>query len=165
MMPMCRPRSLAKTSRIERVRSKAALGGLIGVGGGADGDAVFAGDAPQFLAQQVGGGRFGVDLVLERGHLHFHEFVGVARIAIFAAELAAAVGIDAPTERHAGLDPVQHAARRDFEILNAALGFEQFAGGGELGDSYECHTSFSLFVRLIASAVNLRCFVKSYCAA
>ena len=45
-----------------------------------------------------------VDLLLEvLAVAHFHEFVGVAGVAIFAAELAAAIRIDGPGEGHAAL--------------------------------------------------------------
>src|ERR1019366_5423590 len=57
----------------------AALGGLIGIGGGADGDSfVLVLNAGEFLAKQVAGGRFGVDFGLEVGGVEFHELVGVA---------------------------------------------------------------------------------------
>ena len=45
---------------------EAALGGLVGVGGGADGDAfVLVLNAGEFLAEEVGGGGLGVDFVFE----------------------------------------------------------------------------------------------------
>src|ERR1035438_7786479 len=103
----------------------------------------FAGNAGQFLAKQVAGSGFGVDLVFEMGGVEFHELVGVAGEAVGATDLAAAVRVDGPTEGHVGFGAVQDAARRNLEILHAALGFEQWALGGEPGDAYQCHGLFS----------------------
>src|ERR1035438_2385882 len=89
----------------------AALGGLIRIGGGSDGDVVRAVDAAQFLTQQVGGGRFSVDPVFEILRRHFHEFVGIARIAILAGEFAAAIRVDGPLKRHPRAGAVEDAAR------------------------------------------------------
>ena len=133
---------------------EAPLGGLVGVRGGADGDAfVLVRNARQFLAQQVAGRALGVDLVFEIGRVEFHELVGVAGIAVFAADFAAAVRVDGPAEGHVGFGAVQDAPRRNFEILHAALGFEQFALGSESGDPHECHTLFSPFIRLLARGI------------
>src|SRR5436190_3249015 len=47
--------------------SEAPLGGLVRVCGGADRDPVFPVDLGEFLAEQMGRGRFGVDSILEIG--------------------------------------------------------------------------------------------------
>jgi hypothetical protein len=100
----------------------------------------------------VRGGRFGVDLVLEVEGVHLHELMRVASVAVLAAELAAPVRVDGPLERHVRLGTVQDAARGDFEILNGAFGFQQFALGRQTRDAHECHSSFSPFIRLLARA-------------
>src|SRR5664279_3274802 len=52
-----------------------------------------------YVKQQTAWLLLNVDLALEiEAIAHFHELVGVARIAVFAGELAAAVGIDGPVE-------------------------------------------------------------------
>ena len=81
---------------------EALLGRLIGIGGGADGDLLAGLNLAQLLAQQLRGLLLDVDLPLEVGAVaHLHELVGVARVAIFAGELASAIGIDGPSEGHA----------------------------------------------------------------
>src|ERR1019366_3926787 len=125
---------------------EAALGRLVGVRGGSDGDAfVLVLYAGQLLPQQVAGGALGVNLVFELRGVQFHELVSVAREAVFAADFAAPVRVDGPTERHVRLGAVQDAPRRNFEILHAALGFEQFALSRELGDPHEGHGLSSPF--------------------
>ncbi len=67
-----------------------------------------------------------------------HELVRVAGIAVLAAEFAAAVGIDGPVERNALAGAFRDiAARGQIEILDAALGFELGALGGQTGDADE----------------------------
>jgi hypothetical protein len=79
----------------------------------------------QLPAQDLRGGRLGVDLGLEFAPVfHPHELVRVARITVLAAELAAAVGIDGPLEGHVGLGAVEDAARADLEVLDLRLGFQ-----------------------------------------
>jgi hypothetical protein len=65
----------------------------------------------------------------ERGSIS-NELVGVARVTVFAADLAPAIRIDGPLERHVGLGSVQDAAGRNLKILDGAFGFEQLAVGG-----------------------------------
>src|SRR5204863_4595628 len=77
--------------------------------------------------------------------IELHELVGIPGIAVFAADLAAAIRIDGPTEGHIGFGAVQDAPRRNFKILHAALGFEQFALGSESGDPHECHRMIFAF--------------------
>src|SRR6185312_2091982 len=61
-------------------------------------------------------------------------FMGIARVAITATEFAAAVRIDGPLERQSGSGSVQNAPAADFEILDEALRFQNFALGGQLRD-------------------------------
>ena len=91
----------------------AALDGLVGIGGGADGyfigwiyvaellfeepcgvlfevDFVLEGEGPELLGDVVGAGRWSGD----GGGLE--KLVGIAGVAVFAAELAAAEGVDGP---------------------------------------------------------------------
>ena len=80
-----------------------ALGGLVGIGRGTDGN-LFAGlDLLEFLAQQVGGVLLDEDFVLEILVGHLHELVRVAGVTIFAGEFASAVGIDRPGERQVAI--------------------------------------------------------------
>jgi hypothetical protein len=106
--------------------------------------------AGELLAEEMAGGRFGVDFGLEIGGVEFHELVGVAGKAVGAADFAPAVRVDGPAEGHVGFGAVQDAPRRNLEILHAALGFEGLALGSELGDPHKCHGLFSLFIRLLA---------------
>ena len=74
---------------------------------------------------------FDEDLALKRFRIvQLHELVGVARIAILAAEFAAAVGIDHPAEGHARtIAARQIFPRGKFEVFGLALGFERGAFG------------------------------------
>jgi hypothetical protein len=63
------------------------------------------------------------------------EIVGIARIAVDAAELAPAIGVDSPSERHVGRGPVEHAARGDLEVSHLGLSLQQFALGSHPGDA------------------------------
>ena len=108
------------------------------------------GDLLQFAAQQFRGGGLGVDLVLEiLAVLHPHEFMGIAGIAVFAAEFAATVWVDGPGEGHIRLGPVQNAASLDFEILDLRLRFQQRAFGGQFGDPDEHSPSFAFYSPLV----------------
>src|SRR5262249_28079407 len=96
-------------------------------------------------------GGFGVNLVLEFLSRELHEFMGISRVAIFASELAAAIGIDGPLKRHLRLDAIEDRPRRNFEILNRPLGFKKVALSGEASDANQGHNPFSLFIRHMAS--------------
>ncbi len=79
----------------------AALGRLVRIGCGAERNGFARLDRSQFVPQQVRGVLLDVDLLLElRAVAHFHEFVGVAGIAVLAGEFATSVGIDGPGEGH-----------------------------------------------------------------
>jgi hypothetical protein len=69
------------------------------------------------------------NLALEvEGITKFHEFVSVARIAVFAAELAAAIGVDGPGKRHSrAIASRQETSRRKIEVLDPALGLNERA--------------------------------------
>src|SRR6185295_2082405 len=74
------------------------------------------------------------------------------RVAVLAAKLAAAVRVDGPRERQFWIGAAaDEAARGDFKILYAALGFEQRAFSGEAGDANELgHARYSPFIRLVS---------------
>ncbi len=96
----------------------AAFDGLIGLGGGAEGDLVGGVHFAELLLEEPGGVLFEKDEALEgEGVAQLHELVGVAGVAVFAAELAAAVGVDAPS------DPA-HALGGGF--VEDAADFERF---------------------------------------
>jgi len=109
----------------------APLGGLVGVGGGADSD-LFAGlDLPEFLAKKVGGVLLDEDLVLEILVGHLHELVGVASVTIFAGKLTSAVGIDRPGERQVAI--ADHAVKQRTGGKGEVLDVMAFANGLSLG--------------------------------
>ena len=116
----------------------AAFGRLVGIGGGAERDCFVRLHAMQFVAEQSGGVLLHVDLLLElHAVAHFHEFVGVAGIAVTASELAAAVGIDRPGKRHL---PVADAAveqrlGRKSEVFDIVPFAQRFACRGEARDA------------------------------
>src|SRR5580692_7370776 len=71
------------------------LGGLIRIRSGADCDFFSSLDVAQFLPEQVPGVLLDEDFLFEVDAVaHFHELVGVACIAVFAVELASALGVD-----------------------------------------------------------------------
>jgi hypothetical protein len=53
-------------------------------------------------------------------------------------------------KRHPRAGAVEDAARGNLKVLNLVFGFEQFALGSQSSDAYQCHTLFSLFIRLLA---------------
>src|SRR5258708_31449187 len=64
------------------------------------------------------------DLFFERQPIQLHKFVGVAGIAIFAGEFAAAVRVDGPVERDAvGFAFVQNRFDRKHKIFRPFPGF------------------------------------------
>jgi hypothetical protein len=65
----------------------------------------------------------------------FHKLVGVARIAVSEAELAAPVRIQAPLKRHAGPGSVEQAAGFHLEIPDYPFGFQYFALRRKFRDS------------------------------
>src|SRR5690349_16910813 len=82
---------------------------------------------------------FHEDLLLEVDTVaHFHEFVGVARVAVLASELATSIRIDRPGEGHASAGTaVQQGADGEGEVLNLVSLAERFALGGETGNADE----------------------------
>lgn len=125
---------------------EAPLGGLIGIGGGSDGDPVLAADSAQFGGQRGGEEPLGEDLPLEGADgVELHELVRVAGVAVEAAEFAAAVRIDGPLERHAPGSAIEEAAGRKLEVFDGAFGGEEFAGGGKPGDADEVHGAIFAF--------------------
>src|SRR5690242_14816539 len=79
----------------------ASLGGLIGISRGAESNRLVTFYFAQFMAQQVRRVLLDVNFLLElHAVAHLHELVGVAGVAVAAAELASAIGIDGPGEGH-----------------------------------------------------------------
>jgi len=116
-----------------------ALGGLVGIGGSADGD-LFAGlDLLEFLAQQVGGVLLDEDFVLEILVGHFHELVRVASVTIFTGEFASAVGIDRPGKRQVAIGDhaVEQRARGQREVLDVVACADGLSFGCETSDANE----------------------------
>ena len=120
-----------------RVISKLPLGWLVRIGRSADCDLLARLHFVQLLSQQPRGLLLHVDLALEvEPVVHLHELVRVARIAVFAGELAAAIRIDRPRERHLPLRDaaVQKAAGRQREVLHVVSLADGFALSRELGN-------------------------------
>ena len=101
----------------------AALGRLVGIGCSAERDGFPRPHPPQFAPQHVSRVLFDVDLLLELGAVaHFHEFMGVAGIAVAATEFAASVRIDGPGEWHSASTgrAVQQGFREEGEVFDVA---------------------------------------------
>src|SRR5438874_10360552 len=85
-----------------------ALNRLVWVGGRADSNLLARLHFANFLSQKFSRMLLGINLLLELDTVtHLHELVRIARITIFAGELASPVRIDGPGKRH--LSPA-HAA-------------------------------------------------------
>ena len=116
----------------------AALGRLVGIGGGAERDRFIGLNAAQFVAEQAGSVLLDVDLLLELHAIaHFHKLVGVAGVAVAASEFATAVRIDGPGEGHLTVADaaVQQRFVRESEVLDVVPFAEGFAFGGQPGDA------------------------------
>src|SRR5437016_14456429 len=90
-------------------------------------------DLAQFVPQQVRGVLLDVDLALEiHAVAHFHELMRIARVAVLAGELAAAIGVDRPGKRHARRSTAaQPRAGWQSEIFNVVAFRGRFACRGE----------------------------------
>src|SRR5207237_10619087 len=106
----------------------APLGRLIRIRRGTDGNFLARFYMTKFLPKQIGGVFFDVDPPLEIYALaHFHKFVGVASITILASELAAAIRIDRPSERHARAGTaIEQRTHRKGEVLDIVSLPERF---------------------------------------
>ena len=97
-------------------------------------------DATQIAPQQFCRVLLDKDFLLELISVaHFHEFVGVAGIAVFAGELTAAVGIDGPCEREPAVADaaVQQGTRGQGEVFNVVAFAKRLAFGRKPGDADE----------------------------
>jgi len=105
------------------------FGGLIGISGGTYCNRLPGGETPQFRPERRDVEMFDEDFVLECLRLvQFHEFVRVARITVFATELAPSVGVDHPAEGHARTVAARNIfPRGKFEVFGLALGFKRGA--------------------------------------
>lgn len=119
--------------------AEAAFGGLVGVGGGAKGDGVVAGEAADFGGGGFGGEVLGEDASFEfEGVMELHEFVGIAGVAVAAGEFAAPVGVDGPIEGHAGGGTaIEEVFGGERAVLDAFFGGVEGALAGESGDAGE----------------------------
>ena len=118
----------------------AALDGLVGVGGGADGDFLAALESAQLLLEQPGGVLLDEDLALEvLGLAELHIFVGVAGVAVAAGELAATIGIDASGEGKTALGDrgVEHGPDGQGAEFHLVAVVDPGGGPGLAGDSGE----------------------------
>ena len=150
------PAALPREHLQDGARSpEAPLGRLVRIGGRPDGDA----SSLRLMRRSSCRSRWprralGVDLVLEIGRVQFHEFVGVARVAVFAAEFAAAVRVDGPLERHVGLGAVENAARRNLEILAPAAWLRAVRFGQPVG---RCPRVPYSYFRLLFAFLQVEC--------
>src|SRR5208283_1679277 len=101
--------------------SKSPFGGLVRISSRPDSDRLALLRFSQVASQNLRGRRFRIDAIFEFQNIAFHELVGVARITVLTSELAAAIWVDSPGERHPGLTPVQHTTGSDLQIFNLAL--------------------------------------------
>src|SRR5438552_13463784 len=110
---------------------------LIRIGCRANGNLLAVFYAAQLLPQQVGGVLLDVNLLLEiHAVAHLHKFVGVARVAIFAGELAAAIRIDRPGKRHTRhIAAVEQRTHRQGEVLYFMPEAKRFAGRRQPGNA------------------------------
>ena len=118
-----------------------ALAGLVGIGGGAERDALAAPGAGRERPQRlVGSERLGVDGRMERARRLVPEvLVGVGRVAVAAAHRAAAVGVHGPLEGNPRrVAAVHERAGAQLAVLDAAALADDFAGpGAERGSAPE----------------------------
>ena len=74
----------------------------------------------------------------ELGLVQFHEFVRIARVAILAAEFAAAIRVNGPDEAHHRIRvPADEAARFELEVFNALFLLKHSARCREFRDADE----------------------------
>src|SRR5271169_1533042 len=118
---------------------EALLSRLIGIGGRANGDLLAALHFLQVLPQQPRRLLLHVDLALKvHAVAQLHKLVSVARVAILARELAAAIGIDCPLERHPpGSATIEQRARGQREIFHQMPLADGFALRRQLGNSHQ----------------------------
>ena len=133
----------------------AALGVLVGVGGGAKGDGLGLGDAGEFAAEFAGVPDLGEDAGFEiLRFAQFHKFVGVAGVTVLAGHFAAAVGIDGPIEGEAGIgDAVDPLAGREVAVGDGALRLEEGRLKRRLRDADELHRENELSFAFSSSVV------------
>jgi hypothetical protein len=117
-----------------------ALGWLVGIGRGAECNCFSTLDSTQVVPRQFRRVLLDVDFLLELPTItHFHEFVRVAGIAVFAGELTAAVGIGGPGERQPSVTDatVQQGTSRQSKVLNIVALAKRSAFRREAGNAYE----------------------------
>ncbi len=103
------------------------LGRLVRIGRGSDRDRIVAdGRSRERPREDLGRHPLDEDAPLEVHRVaQLQEVVGVARIAVDASELTAAVGVDSPSEGHPGIGAaVEDLAHRHLMEFDPAMGFE-----------------------------------------
>ena len=116
----------------------AAFGRLVGIGCSPQRDRFVPFHAPQVVAEQPGSMLLDVNLLLELHAIaHLHELVRVAGIAVAASELAAAIRIDRPGERHLAITdaPIQQRLGRKREVLDVVPFAQRFAFRRQSGNA------------------------------
>src|SRR5580700_1592463 len=69
---------------------------------------------------------------------HFHEFMGIARVAVLAGKFAATIRIDRPGEGHADTGAaIEQGADRQGEVFDVFSFSKRFAISRQAGDSYK----------------------------
>ncbi len=75
----------------------------------------------------------------------FHKFMGVARIAVLAGKLAAAVRVDHPGKRHTRRKAAgKHRTVFQRDVLNIVAFVYGFTLGGQLGNTDKASAGFDL---------------------
>ncbi len=116
---------------------EALLRRLVGVGGRAQRDGLAPLHLLQIAPQQPRRLLLDVNLALEvQPVAHFHELVGIARIAVFAGEFAAAIRVNGPGEGYALRGAAaQDGARVQGEELNQVALAEGLALSRQFGNA------------------------------
>src|ERR1700686_3089690 len=96
-------------------------------------------DVVEFLSQQVRGMLLNEDFLFEVDAVsQLHKFVRVAGIAVFAGELAPAIRIDRPGERHARTSAaIEQGTDGEREIFDFVPLTKGFALRSQASDAYE----------------------------
>src|SRR5712671_5789832 len=114
------------------------LGRLIWIGGRPDGDLLTPANLLQVAPQQPGRLLFHENLVLELGRIaNFHKLMGIARIAVLAGKLAAAIWINGPGKGKipAGVATIENRAYVQGKELDLMPAIHVFRLAGKLGDA------------------------------
>ena len=151
---------------------KLPLNWLIGICGCADGNLLTRFYFAYLLPQKFSRVLLGIDLLLKVDAVtHLHELVGVARVTIFAGELASSVGIHRPGERHlsSAYTPVQQRAYREGKVFNLMSLTDAFAMCSQTSNPHQTRGIIrkkregSHGIRLFFAILTRRAMVASTC--